>query len=333
MHRCVNYDKIPMMKKTQKTITKVFQGLLVIATLITMIVLGVFLWNLISNTPNEEEPPIVTNQEHNFILEDYIYYKSDDLDFNFIIADIKLTSNVSIKLPLSTLTTSEGISLSSTDDYLSDLANSNYKPSNKGLSFSFNSDSKELSVTIFIPVESKVLSEIKLNSNVAPYSEIKINLSDSTKFGDITELKIEDTTIINNPNEDLSFKLEFSDYFEPSNFYTIGTDGKSMSVDISTNSKVFGIKYTVTNDSEFSYKISNAEIILDSNNFPLMNPEYLLMSTTNLASISLLENQTGVLFFLVPSEIDVYTYSKEKVLVKLSFSNNEEMIIENAIGN
>lgn len=321
------------MKKTQKTITKVFQGLLVLATLITMIVLGIFLWNIISNTPNEEEPPIVTKQEYNFVLDDYIYYKSDDLDFNFIIADIKVTSNVAIKLPLSTLSTSEGISLASTDNYLSELANNNYKPSKKGLSFSFNSDSKELSVTIFIPVQSKVLSELRVNSNVAPYSEIKINLNDSTKLGDITELKLEDTTIINNPNDDLSFTLEFSDYFEPSNFYTIGTDGKSMSVDIGTSSKVFGIKYTVTNDTDFSYKISDAQILLDTNSFPLMNPEYLLMSTTNLASISLLESQSGVLFFLVPSDLDVYTFPKDKVKVKLTFSNNQEMILENAIGN
>lgn len=321
------------MKKTQKTITKVFQGLLVLATLITMIVLGIFLWNIISNTPNEEEPPIVTKQEYNFVLDDYIYYKSDDLDFNFIIADIKVTSNVAIKLPLSTLSTSEGISLASTDNYLSELANNNYKPSKRGLSFSFNSDSKELSVTIFIPVQSKVLSELRVNSNVAPYSEIKINLNDSTKLGDITELKLEDTTIINNPNDDLSFTLEFSDYFEPSNFYTIGTDGKSMSVDISTSSKVFGIKYTVTNDTDFSYKISDAQILLDTNSFPLMNPEYLLMSTTNLASISLLESQSGVLFFLVPSDLDVYTFPKDKVKVKLTFSNNQEMILENAIGN
>jgi len=321
------------MKKTQKTITKVFQGLLVLATLITMIVLGIFLWNIISNNPNEEEPPIVTKQEYNFVLEDYIYYKSDDLDFNFIIADIKVTSNVTIKLPLSTLSTSEGISLASTDNYLSELANNNYKPSKKGLSFSFNSDSKELSVTIFIPVQSKVLSELRVNSNVLPYSEIKINLNESSKLGDITELKLEDTTIINNPNDDLSFTLEFSDYFEPSNFYTIGTDGKSMSVDISTSSKVFGIKYTVTNDTDFSYKISDAQILLDTNSFPLMNPEYLLMSTTNLASISLLDSQSGVLFFLVPSDLDVYTYPKDKVQVKLYFSNNQEMLLENAIGN
>lgn len=333
MHRRVNYDKIPIMKKTQKTITKVFQGLLVLATLITMIVLGIFLWNLISNNPNEEEPPIVTKQEYNFVLEDYTYYKSDDLDFNFVIADIKVTSNVAIKLPLSTLSTSEGISLASTDNYLSELASNNYKPSKKGLSFSFNSDSKELSITIFIPVQSKVLSELRVNSNVAPYSEIKINLNDSTKLGDITELKLEDTTVINNPNDDLSFTLEFSDYFEPSNFYTIGTDGKSMSVDISTSSKVFGIKYTVVNDSDFNYKISDAQIILDTNSFPLMNPEYLLMSTTNLASISLLDSQNGVLFFLVPSDLDVYTFPKDKVKVKLTFSNNQEMILENAIGN
>jgi len=321
------------MKKTQKTITKVFQGLLVLATLITMIVLGIFLWNIISNNPNDEEPPLVTKQEYNFVLEDYIYYKSDDLDFNFIIADIKLTSNVAIKLPLSTLSTSEGISLASTDSYLSELANNNYKPSKKGLSFSFNSDSKELSITIFIPVQSKVLSELRVNSNVAPYSEIKINLNDSSKLGDITELKLEDTTVINNPNDDLNFTLEFSDYFEPSNFYTIGTDGKSMSVDISTSSKVFGIKYIVTNDTDFSYKISDAQILLDTNSFPLMNPEYLLMSTTNLASISLLDSQSGVLFFLVPSDLDVYTFPKDKVKVKLTFSNNQELILENAIGN
>jgi len=109
VHLGCNYDKIPMMKKTQKTLIKVLQGILILTTLVTMIALGIFLWNLISNTPNDEEPPIVTNPDYVFVLNDYTYYESDDLDFNFIIADITITSNVSIKLPLSTLTTSENI--------------------------------------------------------------------------------------------------------------------------------------------------------------------------------------------------------------------------------
>ncbi|MDP3442454.1 MAG: hypothetical protein Q8T08_06285, partial [Ignavibacteria bacterium] len=265
----------------------------------------------------------------------YTYYKSDELDFNFVIVDIKISSNVSIKLPLSTLTTSEGISLSSTDTYLSELASNNLKPSLKGLSFSFNSDSKELIATIFIPVQSKILTEIRLNSNVVPYSEVKIDLSNTSKLGNIADLKLEDNTVINDPNEDLTFTLGFSDYFEPSNFYTVGADGKSMSVDISTGSKIFGINYTVVNKTDFSYKISSAELVIKGvTSYPLMNPEYLLMSTTNLASIGLLESQTGVLFFLTPAlDPDIFSYPKENIQVKLTFSNNQEMIIENAIGN
>jgi len=74
-------------------------------------------------------------------------------------------------------------------------------------------------------------------------------------------------------------------------------------------------------------------IVKGVNNFPLMNPEYLLMSTTNLASVGLVDSQTGVLFFLVPAiDSDIFSYPKENIQVKLTFSNNEEMLIENAIG-
>ncbi len=334
MHIGCNYDKIPMMKKTQKTLIKVLQGILILTTLVTMIALGIFLWNLISNTPNEEEPPIVTNPDYVFVLNDYTYYKSDDLDFNFIIADVTITSNVVIKLPLSTLTTSENISLASTDDYLSILATNNLKPGLKGLSFSFNSDAKTVSASIFIPVMSKTLSEVRLTSNVPSYTELKIDLTNQSKLGDISTLKITDDTVVNNPNEDLTFTFGFADYFEPSNFYTVGPDGKAMSVDIGTNNKVFGISYTVVNSDDFSYKINQAELIVKGvNTFPLMNPEYLLMSTTNLASVGLVDSQTGVLFFLVPAiDSDMFSYPKENIQVKLTFSNNEEMLIENAIG-
>jgi hypothetical protein len=324
-----------MMKNSRKTFIKVLQRLLVLATLITMIVIGIFLWNLVSNTPNDDEPPIVTEPEYVFTLEDYTYYKSDELDFNFVIVDIKISSNVSIKLPLSTLSTSEGISLSSTDSYLSELASNNLKPSLKGLSFSFNSDSKELIATIFIPVQSKILTEIRLNSNVVPYSEVKIDLSNTSKLGNIADLKLEDNTVINDPNEDLSFTLGFSDYFEPSNFYTVGANGENVSVDLSTGYKIFGISYIVENSSTFSYKISSAELIIEGfSSFQLLNPEYLVVSITNLATISLLESKEGLLFFVLPSQdINVFSYNKNMISLKLNFANNQEMIIENAIGN
>ncbi|MDP3442743.1 MAG: hypothetical protein Q8T08_07755, partial [Ignavibacteria bacterium] len=80
-----------MMKNTRKTFIKVLQGLLVFATLVSMIVIGIFLWNLVSNTPNDDEPVIIdptVKQTFDFSINNYTLFEIEEFGFDFILADI-----------------------------------------------------------------------------------------------------------------------------------------------------------------------------------------------------------------------------------------------------
>ena len=336
MHRTFNYDKIPMMKKTQKTITKLFQGLLVLATLITMIVLGIFLWNLISNTPNEEEPPIVSKDEsYEMSVVDYEYFKFDDLNFNVLIAKIKVQSKFEYNIPLSKLRTSENIYLNDIDSFLKTLQDSNYKPSDTGLVFSLDAKENELEkeFTLFIPIRSKNINNLEVSSLVKPYSKLSFDLTDTNKWGDTQKLVIEEDTEL--ASENISAEYILMDYYFQSNFYTMSEGNKETTVDFPTNTKVLGIKLILSNKSStMQYKINKAKILYsDNQEVDTLDPEILLMYEVNLLTQTITESVEGVLFFLVPSsEVDFLKLNKGELTLILELSNGENVTFTELIG-
>ena len=336
MHRRANYDKIPMMKKIQNTFTKVLQGLLVVATLITMIALGIFLWNIISNNPNEEKPPIVdpsVKQTFAFEVKDFTLFEIEEFGFDFILANIHVESNKPINLSLSHFVTSEGVQLNSVDNYLSTIESLGYNFGDYKPVFSLSSTDNTLDAMLFIPIKDKDLTSIDLNINIYPNHVLNFDLENPTKIGTVLDLELDKSGL--NPSEDLTFTFSYADYFEPSNFYTIGSNGENVTVDLGTNIQILGIKFKVENSGTFKYRVANAEFKIDGvTSYPLLNPEYLLVNSVNLASISLTENSEGLLFFTVPSvNFSISSYGKDKFSINIVFTNNQELIINNALGN
>ena len=326
-----------MMKKTQKTITKVFQGLLVLATLITMIVLGIFLWNIISNTPNEEEPTIVNKHEsYEMSLVDYEYFKFDDLDFNVLIARIKVKSSFEYSIPLSKLKTSENIYLNEIDSYLEALQVANYKPSDTGLVFTLDANENELEkeFNLFIPIRSKNINKLELISLVKPYSELVFDLTDTNKWKETQTLVIEDNSELASNN--ISAEYILMDYYFQSNFYTMSDDSKETTVEFPTNSKVLGVKLMLNNkSSNLEYKINKAKILYSQNQeVDTLDPEIQLMYEVNLLTQTIDGLVEGVLFFLVPSgEIDFLKLNKGELTLILELSNGENVTFTELIGN
>ena len=325
------------MKKTQKTITKVFQGLLVLATLITMIVLGIFLWNIISNTPNEEEPTIVNKHEsYEMSLVDYEYFKFDDLDFNVLIARIKVKSSFEYSIPLSKLKTSENIYLNEIDSYLEALQVANYKPSDTGLVFTLDANENELEkeFNLFIPIRSKNINKLELISLVKPYSELVFDLTDTNKWKETQTLVIEDNSELASNN--ISAEYILMDYYFQSNFYTMSDDSKETTVEFPTNSKVLGVKLMLNNkSSNLEYKINKAKILYSQNQeVDTLDPEIQLMYEVNLLTQTIDGLVEGVLFFLVPSgEIDFLKLNKGELTLILELSNGENVTFTELIGN
>ena len=324
------------MTKMKNIALNVIKTIFVLAVLSFMIVAGIFIWNLIVKEPAIDDPIVndpTVQQTFEFSVNEFTLFEIEEFGFDFILADIHVKSNKPINISLSHFTTSENIQLNSVDQYLGHIEAAGYTFGDYDVMFTLDSPSTEMDALLFIPIVNTEITALDVNINLYPSSILSFDLNNPTTIGTKSYLGLDETGL--NPSEDLTFTYGYADYFEPSNFYTVGSNGENVSVDLGTNTRILGISYTVENSSAFKYKISNAEFIIDGvTSFPLMNPEYLLVNTVNLASTSLIDKNEGLLFFILPSQnSSLSSYGKDKLNIKIIFSNNQEMIVKNALGN
>lgn len=310
-----------MMKKTQKTITKLFQGLLVIATLITMIVLGIFLWNLISSTPNEEEPPIVdpsVKQTFNFSINDYTLFEIEEFGFNFILADIHIESNKPINLSLSHFITSEDIQLNSVDTYLKVMENLGYNFGEYNPVFSLNSSETEMNATIFIPIKAINLTELDLKINIYPNHKLSFDLVNANNFGYLKDLGVN----INNldPSKVASIEVLNMTSVSPTEFYQIDSNGNKVEANFTSQSQIVAIKVKIISKISESFRITSAQIKNGGSVYDAVDKSYLIDGAKNLNNEYINNVIEGYLFFEVLGDISIDSFSE----IHIFLSTNED---------
>ena len=320
MHRTFNYDKIPMMKKTQKTITKVLQGLLVLATLITMIVLGIFLWNIISNTPNEEEPVIVdpsVKQTFDFSINEYTLFKIEEFGFDFILADIHIESNKPINLSLSHFTTSEEIQLNSVDNYLRIIENLGYNFGDFNPVFSLTSSENIMDATLFIPIKQTDLTSLDLKINIYPNHSLSFDLKNSVKYGYLEDLGV---NIVNlDPSMVASMEVLNITSVSPTEFYQLDSNGNRVEANFTSQSQIVAIKVGITSKISEPFRITNAQIKNGGSVYDAVDKSYLIDGATNLNNEYINDKAEGYLFFEVLGDISIDEFTE----IHIFLSTNE----------
>jgi hypothetical protein len=299
VHIELNYDKIPMMKKTQKTFIKVLQGLLVFATLVSMIVIGIFLWNLVSNTPNDDEPVIVdptVKQTFDFSINNYTLFEIEEFGFDFILADIHVDSNKPINLSLSHFSTNEGVQLSSVNTYLNTIESKGYNFGDYDLAFALNSQTVEMDVLLFIPIINKDIDSIELLINLYPISSLIFDLNSPTSFGKLTDLvKIQQDL---EPEEVSEIIVEDVFTISKSHFYILDENNVRSDAFFSSNSKIVGVKLTVINKTSNPFRIQNAILSSsDSNQFAIVDLNYIVDGYDLIMNEYLSNTTTGYIFY------------------------------------
>lgn len=281
--------------------------------------------------PGIESEKITIPDRFEYTIFDYEVFKIDELGFGFIIADLELQSNVSLNLSLSHLSTSEGIYLSAIDDYLLKLSEASYSPGNRNLSFSIQSQESKSRFYLFIPYKNLTLSTLRLKSELNPYTELSFDLTDISKIKDnsLIKLNTEEVTVSDN----LEVEINYVDVFDPTNFYTLNNDGTALSVEFSSSERVYGISLNILNNSEVNYKISDIYLIIDDlGEYRFLNPDILLMGTSNISKLNLINEVSGFTFFTLPKEqINLLSHDASKVRLRFVFTNGEEMIVEDVL--
>ena len=309
------------MKKSQNTIKKIFQGFLILATLITMIALGIFLWSLVSDTPKEEEPPIVdpsVKQTFNFEVKDFTLFKIEEFEFNFILTNIQIDSNKPINLSLSHFTTSEGIQLNSVDNYLNAIESAGYNFGDYNPVFSLSSSENILNAILFIPIKDKDLDTLELNVNIYPSYSMNFDLTNPTKTGTKEDLGLNLSII--DPSMVASVSILNKVMVSPTEFYQLDANGDRVEANFTSQSEIVAIKIEVTSKISESFRITNAQIKNGGTVYDAVDKSFLTDGAKNINNEYINESATGYLFFEVLGDISLDSFTE----VHIYFSTNED---------
>lgn len=165
------------MIKGKKRLIAILVGIIIIALIVLIFLLSSQFNNDSSIEPTstptlstiigQDKPNANTEfDDINIDLVDYTTYKFDDLDFNFVIARIRVQANEATNIDLSHFTTSENISLNNYSNYVSQLESKSYFLGKQNVWFELVSVENEYFSNIFIPINDKNLETIEVTNDI-----------------------------------------------------------------------------------------------------------------------------------------------------------------------
>ena len=257
--------------------------------------------------------PVETNEDVKVSLEDYEVYKDDTgaLGFDFIIAEMRFTSNKPISFDLSNLQTSEKIYLNNVSKYVNTLSEKGYRTSKLNFVDSVVSSDKDYRCKIFIPYTTTSSSLRLLNSLDA--SMIEFDLTKNNK--DLTTLKFDTPQDIEVGNTNVSVSS-----------CSISTmmlhNGEEYQVPSTMNVYTFRINVKETDEN---VRITDAKFVRASNDevIQCMDGTYESEKVSNCLGKELVVGDNGALFFETAVISDSPDYDG---FLMLMFSNSSEWV-------
>lgn len=309
------YVKIVMMKKNLFVMTHLAK-LSVIAVLVaSLLSLGFYVRAVIEDLPKEHDDPVV-EQIYTVSLNDYKVYQFNDIRFDFVLANVTITSNLAFDLPQDPFTTSENINLSNGTEYSDPLIADGYQ-----LNCPLPVSDTELSKTycLFIPVVNRSLNELILKVALDRTYNLSFNMNDTAHTGTRGMLGLEDPV-----NQFMATILD-STVINTATFYTVDQDGNHHEASFPTNAQVFGFQVTLENATSKPIQIESAYLTIDAvGTYQSVDITYLNDDHTNLLGVDVTSLRTGYLMFsITDSTIDLYSLQDSAIhlLIKLKGSD------------
>lgn len=288
------------MKKQRQRFSSVLKILLILLLISMISIVGVFTWNLLSKKPDidDVEDPDDSIQTFEFEIEDYTYFKIEELSYDFILAEITVNSNKKINLSLSHFVTQESISLNSVDNFLNELEGLGWTLGRQDVVFNLSSDSTQLSAVVFIPIQERNLDKFLININLNPKSELNFDLTDVSKIGSKEMLGFTEQGLT--PEQVAEIDVLFKSTVSPSDFYQLDANGQKIEASFTSQSQIIGIKLSIKNKLSEDFRITDARIKTKSGEFfDALNKNYLVEGVNNINNTYINGEMTGYLFFEV----------------------------------
>ena len=271
-----------------------------------------------SENPKEEivnPQPIETSKDVKVELvnpDSYQVFISDnnEIDFNFIIAELKFSGNEAISFDLGNLRTSEKIYLNDVSKYLNTLNEKGYKAAKLGIVNTVVSQEKEYTCKIFIPFKTNSYSLRLLNSKDASMIEFDLN----KHISDISALKFDTQQQIEVGNTNVTVSSCYVSEMMLHNGETYNASALT----------VFTFKINV-NKVEGNVMITDAQFVRSNTDevISCLDQTYESLRDNNCLGKKLVTGDNGALFFETSAKEENPDFSGYLMLM---FSNSQDWV-------
>ena len=281
--------------------------IVILALFSTLFTTGLFLRDFFSGGENyQNNPPIiVTPNPPSIEIKDMILFNFENLDENFAIINLNITSQELVDLKLSDIKTSEGKSLTEAKYIREQLILLGANLEVKKIVDELPIDSTSYSVNILVPIKDKSLKELSLK--IAKYNfEYSFNLD--SYLGTKEMLGIVDDTKIVDEDEFTIKILDVSD-LTGKTVFEVNSDNIKTPIDFPSTAKIHAIFIEVDPKNSGIIKIIGARYRILTNNessdsLPSNNT---VENLTNLLNVEISIKTTGYIFF------DIYSSNQSLI--------------------
>lgn len=248
----------------------------------------------ISQNGNQTKPDVNDPASLQVGLVEYSVYRFDEMDFQFIIAKIRIKGNESIHVDLSHFETDEKIQLDQVEDYVLKLEENGLFLGKQNVWFDLISSETSAMFNIFIPVSDKTKDKLVLN----------IDFDDSITF-DLTKASGTKEMLSYQPDDVITdgktYQMKVSNAFVITGDTITRTylDGYSEEYMVPSTAEVHAFKIDAVSLWGDEIVIEKAIYTVSSTNetFEAFNEQFSTMKNENLINKVITDKDSGVLFF------------------------------------
>jgi len=283
---------------------------------------GIYIWKLISDSKKApDDDPVIVETTVNIVVGNAQVFRFDDLDFQFVIAELDATSNKALDMGLGSFSTSEGIALDKTDFYRTKLTEMGYTLDKFDLAKDFVSDKLNVKRLVFIPVMDKNATSITLTANLTKpiVLPISLTIADGTKaeVGLLSTDEITDKT---------TYKMTLGPIISLNGKPMIQTSptGDTQPVDFSDTSNLFAIQFTIEGLNGVAVGLEDAKYTVDGSTIDAqaLGKSYSVEGYTNSITQSYTKKTTGYVYLQLNSTTQTIIKQNGTLKLKLIGSTN-----------
>lgn len=281
----------------------------------------------ISTVGNQTKPEETENKDSLQVdLVDYTVYNLSDLDFQFVIARVRVKAETAINIDLSHFTTSEGIVLNEVNEYVSKLESKALFLGKQNVWFEIVSQDTSVLSNIFIPVKDKKAETITVTSDLGGTAEFSFNLKNPKGTQELLSYKPDDVI-----TDGRTYQMKVSNAFMMTGDTITRTysDGYSEEYMVPSTAQVHAFKVEAVSlwGDELVIESAIYTVTATKEEFIAFNEQFSTMKYENLLNKTITDTSSGVLFFetLNPTENPI-TY---KGILRLKIKGQDNYIVIN----